>query len=631
MKKTLFKNKIPLFSFLFLSFFTIVSNAQDIGWQWAKSGGGTNSTSSAESNNGSYTKDLEQILDIKTDADNNYYYLANITSGNSQIDGIPVTTYNTLNGNPNNNTDILLFSTTADGTYRWHRVIGGTNVENAWNIQLDNEGGIYVGANTFSAGSETSGRLPTRFSEADILPYVDASNTAPQYGYKTSFLLKYNTANGNLVWRKDIQGNVTSNKRQSYISQLQIDSSNTIHAVVALREGTHLDGQVIIPPSDNEEILYTYYLLKCDISGTLTEPPMLLPVEGGLVPSETFFRYDETLNRYYFAGSRRTHDGTTVLTDLSYNGLPFTQDGYILAIDAETLEELWRKEMITSNSAMILRNIRGIEIEDDSSIYLGGRFFNSSGITFNDYVLNNELTGYIPVIIKLDIDGNVLWHKIPDSQTDNFISTITLSGFDVAINDNEVAFATEGSYFVWGDFQIDRPVMGLSGHRTDPVLIRFNKQTGAVVGLNDVMGTFGFSDALTAVTVDNEGAYVVGGYMRGSLFTDNPNGVDAIASSNSYIDFFYAKLTVDTDAGIKDFNNINVNVYPNPTTDIINIETTETLLNFVVYDNLGRKVQNGFFDSSYNQINLQSQATGIYFVKVNTIQGNTATVKVVKK
>lgn len=386
---------------LLLALFSLKGNAQETGWQWAKSGGGTSSTNSGENTNGTYYRTFEQVLDIKTDADNNYYYLANITSGSSQIDGIPVTTYNTTNGNPNNSTDILLFSTTADGTYRWHRVIGGSNPDNAWNIQLDNENGIYIGAMANSSATETSGRLPTRFSEADILPYVDASNTAPQYGYKTSFLLKYNTANGNLVWRKDIQGNVASNRRQSSISQLQIDSSNTIHAVVGLRDGTHLDGQVIIPPSDENG--YDYYLVKYDTSGTLTEPPVLLPIEGGLVPSKTSFRYDETLNRYYFTGSRRSHIGTSELIDLSYNGLPITHEAYILTIDKGTLEELWRKE-ITALYDTAPRDIYGIEIEDDSGIYLGGSFFNAStapGVSFNGYTLNNALTGYIPFIIKL--------------------------------------------------------------------------------------------------------------------------------------------------------------------------------------------------------------------------------------
>src|SRR5690606_4947356 len=130
---------------------------------------------------------------------------------------------NTTNGSPNGSTDILLFSTTADGTYRWHRVIGGSYTDQAWNIQLDNENDIYIAVMTGSSATENSGRLPIRFSDTDIMPYVDASNTAPQYGYKTSFILKYDTTNGELIWRKDIQGNVTQNKRQSYISQLQID------------------------------------------------------------------------------------------------------------------------------------------------------------------------------------------------------------------------------------------------------------------------------------------------------------------------------------------------------------------------------------------------------------------------
>src|SRR5690606_886028 len=234
---------------------------------------------------------------------------------------------------------------------------------------------------------ENSGRLPIRFSDTDIMPYVDASNTAPQYGYKTSFILKYDTTNGELIWRKDIQGNVTQNKRQSYISQLQIDSSNIIHAVVGLREGTHLDGQVAIPASDLNE--YDYYLVKYNNSGNLIGTPVLLPFEGGFVPSKTSFRYDETLGRYYFAGSRRPHSGTTSFVEMSYDNIPFTEDGYIFAIDAENLTELWRKEMITSNSAMIIRNFYDIELDNDSNIYLGGNFFNQTGITLNDYVLNN--------------------------------------------------------------------------------------------------------------------------------------------------------------------------------------------------------------------------------------------------
>ena len=632
MKKTLFKNKIPLL--LLLSFFSIKGTAQDIGWQWANAGGG-NVGSTSEST-GAYRFTSERILDIKTDADNNYYYLAKITQGNPHIGGTIVETYNNPTAGTGSFEDVALFSTNADGNLRWHRIIGGGKKDVAYSIVLDNENGVYVAPVTSFAlvdlfGGE--GETPPHFSEDNSLPQVDGTatgNQTDQEGFKTGFLLRYNTNNGDLVWRKDLQGDVNFYNRYSFIHQLIIDSSNTIHMVVGLTEGTHLDGQVTVPLT--EPVEYSYYLVKFDTSGNITQPPTLLPFDGGFVEGKFVLRYDEDLNRYYFAGGKTNHGSVGTFTDLSYNGVPFTHDGYILAIDAETFVEQWRKEITALNSNSD-RCIYGLEIDQNSDIYIGGRFVNSPvtpGVSIGGYTLNTELAGNIPFILKMNSSGDILWHKVPDGYTNSLGTTVTQYAYDVAINGNEVALATESAYHIWGNFQVGRP----QSHGTDPVLVRFNKQTGAVVGLNDIMGSPGGNDALTAVTVDNEGAYLVGGYIRGGLFTDNPNDVATIynaqGQNNSYTDFFYAKLTVDTSAGTKDYNTINVNVYPNPTTNILNIETTENLSDYTVYDNLGRKVQNGLFGSD-NQINLQSQATGIYFIKINTVQGNTATVKVVKK
>ena len=621
-------SQLGIFSFLFFlcSFF---SYGQEYQWQWAAVGGGN--VGSWSENTGVYRYTSEQILDIKIDNENNYYFLAKITQGNPHIDGTAVETYNNPTAGTGSFEDVVLLSTTADGTLRWHRIIGGGRKDIAYSIVLDNENGVYVApVVTYTSISIFGGEgmTPPHFSEDNSLPQVDGTETGmqtEQEGFKSGFLLKYNANNGDLVWRKDLQGDVNSNNRFSFIHKLIIDSSNTIHMVVGLQEGTHLDGMVEVP--ENPESL-TYYLVKFNTSGNITETPMELPFEGYFVEGKFTLRYDEDLNRYYFAGSRGQHGSVTTLTTLSYNNIDFIHAAYILVIDAETGEELWRKELSGINSFFEGR-ITAFEIDQNSDLYIGGRVFNT-GASFDDYALNNELEGYVPFILKMDTDGNILWHKVPDGNTNSLGITVTQEAYDVAINGNEVALATESNYHIWGDFQIDRP----QSHRTDPVLVRFNKETGAVVGLNDIMGSPGGNDALTAVTVDNDGAYVVGGYIRGGLFIDNPNGVDTIynaqGQNNSYTDFFYAKLTVDTTSSSKDFNTIKVNVYPNPTADILNIETLETLLNFVVYDNLGRKVQSGLFGND-NRINLQSQATGIYFIKVNTVQGNTATVKVVKR
>src|SRR5690606_7855740 len=98
-------------------------------------------------------------------------------------------------------------------------------------------------------------------------------------------------------------------------------------------------------------------------------------------------------------------------------------------------------------------------------------------------------------------------------------------------------------------------------------------------------------------------------------------------------DFFVAKLaasTCGTAVSTDKFNNITVNVYPNPTADIVNIDTPETLHNYEVYNVLGQQIQNGMFNGT-NQINLHGATAGVYFIKVTTVQGSSATVEVVKQ
>ena len=132
------------------------------------------------------------------------------------------------------------------------------------------------------------------------------------------------------------------------------------------------------------------------------------------------------------------------------------------------------------------------------------------------------------------------------------------------------------------------------------------------------------------IAVDKDGNYITGGFFIGTLFS-NTTGVTPITSAGES-DFFVAKLgayACGTNSTEK-FNNLKVNVYPNPTTDKITIETDETLLNYIVYDMNGREIQNGMFGSS-NQLNLQNAANGVYFVKITTIHNNVATVKVIKK
>ena len=75
-------------------------------------------------------------------------------------------------------------------------------------------------------------------------------------------------------------------------------------------------------------------------------------------------------------------------------------------------------------------------------------------------------------------------------------------------------------------------------------------------------------------------------------------------------------------------NEKSVNVYPNPTKGIINIETKEALL-VSVYDLLGRKVLESKIDETSNLVNLTNLSSGTYLINTRNELGQNRSTKVV--
>ena len=233
----------------------------------------------------------------------------------------------------------------------------------------------------------------------------------------------------------------------------------------------------------------------------------------------------------------------------------------------------------------------------------------------------------MPFIAKLNSNGVVQWGRTPSGYTLDSAMTGFYRGGGVALRSNEVAFATMGTNTIWDGFSMNRPI----SYMCDPLLMRFNKQTGKVVGMHEIIGSPGNNHMLTTVATDNDGNYVVGGSYYGNLFT-NGGSVNLLGALGHY-DFFIAKLGASvcgTTVSTEDFNSIAVKVYPNPTNDIVTIETPETLEQYEVYNVLGQQIQKGIFNGN-SQVNLHGVTAGTYFVKVTTQKGDVATVKVVKK
>src|SRR5690606_14684069 len=204
---------------------------------------------------------------------------------------------------------------TCDGTVRWHQAIGGGNRDYAFNLVLDNQNNVYVGANVRNDHITPDGHS-VHFSPTDSLSYPDL--TTPQTHQdelKTSFLIKYDS-NGQFKGIKALQGNyVTFSTFYSHLLELAIESKNNLHFVVGLMKGTHLDNNVTVPNTVTD---YLYFLAKYD-SNLNYVSSMQLPVTNGGFPGQgpvgtVKFAYDENLNQYYISGYR--HVGG--LVPLSY-------------------------------------------------------------------------------------------------------------------------------------------------------------------------------------------------------------------------------------------------------------------------------------------------------------------------
>ncbi|KOS06087.1 hypothetical protein AM493_08580 [Flavobacterium akiainvivens] len=610
--------KNTLHAILLFLFITPVFS-QDYSWQWATRGGGTKS-SPAESVSG-YDFTSEQINDIVVDNDNNYYFLAYMTQQNTEYDGLPIPVYNAPQGNTGG-IDIVLISTTCDGTLRWTQTIGGGYNDFSYKLGLDNNGGLYLSAYVMNLSAPGQMYLPPHFSPNVALPEGE-NNLDPQEGRKTAAVVKYNTQDGALVWYKMLQGAVSPTYMSSIISNIIVDTDGNLRVLVGLYRGTHLDGQVTVPDSFTNTT--QFYIVKLSPEGEYLDVTEL-PMQGVLEMSQFCFNYDENLNRYYIAGFR-TYPGYNTLMPTTYGGVDFTKSVFILALE-EDGTEIWRVEEVNS-AGLNATQLQAFVIDDDSNLYLVGKYFRvfDTVVSLGNYTFPSTL-GNVVYVLKMAPDGTVIWGTSPQTETSsNFI-------YDIAINGDEIAVATEMFQQTWDDITINRG----QNYLTDPVILRINKETGNAFAIHDVKGPFGFKDSFTAIATDKDGNYITGGYFRSQLFTDAEDGIETLEKVNnitSFTDFFIAKLAkvpcgTGTTTGLNENSLQQLKVYPNPAHNTIEFESTKEIASYTLTNMLGQTLLKGSLNSNKGSINIQALPVGNYVLALKATTGKVTTQQVIK-
>ena len=604
MKNREFKVKFFLLYVLLSSF----SYSQNYQWQWAIGGGGIEDLYQ----NRDY---LEQINDSSVDSHNNYYFLANISERSSQFNGIPV------NVNGDLFQDIFLFSTNCNGTVRWSKAIGGLGIDEANEMVLDENDNIYISAHPRGVIA------PVYFSPTDSLPGPPDNPDEISDFYKTAFIVKYDSI-GNFQWKKSVQGPVNNSNTVAFIHGLEIDSKGKLHFIAGLSNGLHLDGLANVPSTFGDST-YQYYAVVLNPLTQIFEKAVLLSFEGELSRHYTKFRYDEKNDRYYISSYKN------IKKPLSYNGRPMINPSFVIALNANDGSEIWRREI----ESQLVNDDKIYDVETDTmgDVYITGRIWNAySNIpeiiapydsNFVPYQMGSNIYGYKPFIVKFSSDGNVLWYNRTNGHTSTHGNWKEQYGYKIAFRGNEVALSCIGSNAIWDGFSMSKS----KSDEARPLLVRFNKQNGKVIGLHDI-STISASTALTSVIADNDGNYVVGGSIYGDLFDDGINGIIPYKSSYSH-DFFIAKLSASicgTTVSTNKIKDLEAALFPNPTTGMVSIQTSEKLEGYEVYNISGQLLQSGKFDRLY-EVNLQRFEQGTYIIKIKTLNGSETRVKVIKK
>ena len=381
--------------------------------------------------------------------------------------------------------------------------------------------------------------------------------------------------------------------------------NNVIHWIVYLFPGTYENGAVV---NTNTSLPFLTYIFKYDVNGSFLEATLFDLQMSGFTSAELRW-YRNPYNGNYYAVTRHNTNNTTIIAGgntLSAN------PSKIICFNAQG-QYLWHRE-----TTGIFAEILTIGFDNSNNTYVVGVTHSFGTDTFLGFNISGTNTGTTAFIMKCNSDVTAYsWV--------NYYTTNSLAGYaqlsDVTLYYNSYAdeilfgggIGTE--YFNWGGQTEIGP--GMNNAR-DPLLARFNPHTGACIDMHRLVGGNGYEDGFTKIIQDNNGDLILGGFM-GYQLTDS-NGTNYYSYGGNS-DFMVTKFATEPCPSLanEDFEESNLYLYPNPTTDILHINLTENAA-YILYDILGKELQRGNLSPNENTINLSGFEKGIYLLSINNQQ-----------
>ncbi|MGZ4035793.1 MAG: T9SS type A sorting domain-containing protein, partial [Bacteroidia bacterium] len=465
-------------------------------------------------------------------------------------------------------------------------------------IALDGSGNIYI----------TGAFRGT----VDFDPGTGVFNLAADSSY-AAFILKLDTF-GNFIWAKSIGGAVSLSSAGG--SAIVINTSGELCIAGAYWGIIDFD-----PGAGITNLIATgnMFILKLDSSGNFI---WAKGIGGG---SGNYFITADVSGNIYTTGS---FSGTIDFdpgagADSLSSIIPY-DCMFILKLDAAG-NFVWAKNMVAADSTDYSEGT-AILVDAAYNVYTIGRFNGTVDFDPGPGVVNLTNGGDDAFISKLDASGNLVWVKKIDIAVSSAIYVSSL------IADATGNLYITGSFAGTIDFDPGAGVMSITRPGTNAFILKTNSSANLIsvesMGGSSATQVEGISIALDGA--DN--IYTVGSY-QGTADFDCGSGTFYLTASHPAI-YVHKLDQSNVTLGANNFvDNNAVTIYPNPSNGLFNIALASSKKNTTIeiYNSIGELVYNRQNVSAETLINLNDNATGLYFVKVISENKIIGTKKIMKE
>lgn len=363
-------------------------------------------------------------------------------------------------------------------------------------------------------------------------------------------------SNGNVQWQNKYGG---SSQDRAYSIKQTIDGG-----YVVAGQSASTNGDVT---GNHGNFKSDFWIVKLNNTGTIQWQKSL----GGTFQDEAYSIEQTTDGGYIVAGSTYSKNGDVIG---AHDGLI---DYWIVKLDS-TGNLVWQKPLGGSG------NDEAFSIQQTTD---GGYIVAGNTNSINGDVVGNSTTQRNNYwIVKLDSTGNIQWQKCP-----------MYIGTDIA---HTVRQTSDGGYVIVGESYFDYPNCNI-------FTLKLNN-----IGNVEWSKTIGNPYGNTGTTDDEMGFSI-------QQTTDNGYIIAGFTSANTGLgnDFYVTKLN-PSNLSTVDFINSNTKIYPNPTKNILRIDSG--FENIEIYDTNGRNCT--YKKINDNEISIDFLPKGIYLIKIfidNTI------------